>query len=90
MELTKLEIELLESLKENDGNGGNIIYDNIFHEEYYSLALDKFNKPSKIKKGVVGSLVKKGYLKIEENRGEDYDNILIVTNKGLKYFNINE
>jgi hypothetical protein len=79
MNLTALEEKTMIEIGSEDGNG-EYIRNSGFHEQYMSILW--FTTPMQQLRGVFASLVKKGLIEIIE---DEYDNLIKVTDLGLKY-----
>lgn len=79
--LTKLEKQVLFDICQEDGNG-EYIMESYFHSQYLSVLL--IDLPMTQLRGVLASLVKKGYIELKK---DEFDTILIITDKYIEYYN---
>lgn len=79
--LTALEIKTLEEIFSENGNG-EYIMENYNKREYLSILL--ITTPNEILRGVLSSLIKKGYISISKN---EIDSIITIEKLGEEYYN---
>ena len=85
--LTALEVQVLDEISQEDGNGDCILDSELEVKQQY-LSILNITLPTKQLRGVLSSLVKKGYIEIYDDE-EGYDSILRITNKYIKYYRQN-
>lgn len=78
--LTKLEKQALREIKEKDGNG-ECILDSPFKSQYLSIL--NITIPYKQLRGILSSLVKKGYIAICQ---QDEDSVIELQDKAIEYY----
>jgi hypothetical protein len=78
--LTDLEKQLLSEIVKKDGNGEYILESDL-KSQYLSI-LD-ITIPNKILRGVLSSLVKKGYIKVSEDEG---DSLIMLKDLAIEYY----
>lgn len=86
--LTTLEIQVLNEIAAEDGNGECILEDAIFRRQYLSIL--NITVPHKQLRGVLSSLVKKGYIEMHESADSPNDRLVYVTDKFVEYHHSKE
>lgn len=78
--MTVLESQVMEVLGKPNGNGENIRF-NDYHRDYESLF--DFGMETKILRGVLSSLIKKGLIEVYE---EEFGSMIELTANGIAYY----
>lgn len=79
--LTELEIQTLKEIKAQDGNGEYILQSD-FKSQYLSIL--SITTPYKQLRGILSSLIKKGYIEITY---EEDDSLIELKQKAIDYYN---
>lgn len=82
--MTALETKVMDTIGKPNGNGENIRF-NDWHQDCMSIF--DFGIDNKVLRGVLSSLIKKGYITVSEG---EFDTVIGLTDKGLNWYTLTE